>query len=295
VPATIAVENLHVTYGRADAVRGLCLEVAPGRCHALFGRNGAGKTTTMKALLGLVPIARGQVRLFGLDPLVHEREVKSRVAFVPDAPAFYPWMTVRDALDYAASFRTTWSLEVEGFLLGKFSLDPAAPTHGLSKGQRTQLALTVAVASDPEVLILDEPTSGLDPLVRRQFLEAVISAFHDRQPDRKTLLISTHLISEFEGVVDDFTLVDGGRDVLTLNADEARMKYCRLRAWFEHRVPAALPITTLRPPKHQGRMVELVIDRELEEARSWLTSVGAERVETTALSLEEIFLVAARR
>ncbi len=293
--ATISVEQLHVAYGRADAVRGLCLEVEPGRCHALFGRNGAGKTTTLKALLGLVPIVRGQVRLFGLDPLVHEREVKSRIAFVPDAPAFYPWMTVRDALDYAASFRATWSHELESFLLGKFDLDQAAPTHGLSKGQRTQLALTAAVASDPEVLILDEPTSGLDPLVRRQFLEAVISAFHDRQPDRKTLLISTHLISEFEGVVDDFTLVEHGRDVLTLNADEARMKYRRVRAWFEHHVPAALPIVTLRPPKHEGRMVELLIDRELDEARSWLTSVGAERVEANALSLEEIFLVAAGR
>ena len=291
----IELEDLQVSFGRAEAVRGLSLSVLPGRCHAMFGRNGAGKTTTLKSLLGLVPVQGGRVRLFGLDPVKHEREVKSRLAWVPDAPGFYPWMKVRDALDYSASFREKWNEELEGYLLGKFGLDPKAPTAGLSKGQRTQLALTCAIAADPELLILDEPTSGLDPIVRRQFLEAVISAFQDRQPEKKTLLISTHLITEFEGVVDDFSLIDAGRNVLTLNADDARLRYRRIRAWFEERAPASLPIATLRPPRHEGRMVELLVDREPEEARSWLSAVGAQRIEAAALSLEEIFLVAAGR
>jgi ABC-2 type transport system ATP-binding protein len=286
----IEVEDLHVSYGRGEAVRGLGLKVAPGRCHALLGRNGAGKTTTLKALLGLVPVARGRVRLFGLDPLVQEAQVKARVAFVPDAPAFYPWMTVRDALDYAASFRPGWSAEVEEHLRTKFGLDPSAPTSALSRGQRTQLALTQAVAADPDVLLLDEPTSGLDPLVRGQFLEAVISAFQDRRPETKTLLVSTHLIREFEGVVDEFTLVSAGRDVLTLNADEARGRYQRLRGWFEDAAPAEVPVATVGRPRREGRMVELVVSSGHEEARAWLVAAGAQRVERSGLSLEEIFL-----
>lgn len=288
----IELENLHVAYGRAEAVRGLQLKVEAGRCHALFGRNGAGKTTTMKALLGLVPVVSGRVRLCGLDPMVHEAEVKSKVAWVPDSPGFYPWMTVRGALEFSASLRASWSREVEQSLLERFGLDAQAPTTSLSKGQKTQLALICAVAADPEVLILDEPTSGLDPLVRRQFIEAVISAFQDRNPERKTLFISTHLISEFEGVVDDFTLMEAGRDVLTLNADEARLKYQRVRGWFDGAAPASIPLKTVQAPRHEGRMVEFVVNDEVERARSWLTEVGAARVEASALSLEEIFLAA---
>lgn len=289
----IDVENIHVTFGRADAVRGLCLSVAPGRCHALFGRNGAGKTTTLKALLGLAPVKTGRVALFGLDPARHEAQVKARLAWVPDAPGFYPWMSVREALEYAASFRPGWRRDVEEHLVGKFDLDLEAPTRGLSKGQRTQLALVAAVAADPELLVLDEPTSGLDPLVRRQFLEAVISAFQDRNPERRTLLVSTHLISEFEGIVDSFTIVQGGRDVLTAASDDARARFRRIRAWFEDRTPATVPIRTLKPPRHEGRMVEVLVDEAPDEARNWLTAVGASRVEASALSLEEIFLTTA--
>jgi ABC-2 type transport system ATP-binding protein len=286
----IEVQDLHVRFGRAEAVRGMDLVVHPGRCHALLGRNGAGKSTTLKALLGLVPVQRGQLSLFGLDVRAHETQVKARVAYVPDAPGFYPWMTVRDALDYAASFRPGWRRDVEEHLLSKFGLDEGAPTKGLSKGQRTQLALMGAVAADPELLLLDEPTSGLDPIVRRQFLEAVISAFQDRDPERRTLLVSTHLISEFEGIVDEFTFVNGGRAVMTLDSDDARARYRRIRAWFDDRSPEALPIRTLKPPRREGRMVEVLVDHEPEAARNWLAAVGASRVEASALSLEEIFL-----
>jgi len=293
--AVIEIDDLHVRYGKAEAVRGLRLRVEPGRCHALFGRNGAGKTTTLKALLGLAPVDRGTLRLFGLDPWAQEAQVKGRLAFVPDAPGFYPWMSVREALEYAASFRPRWNRELEQHLLAKFGLDPAAPAKGLSRGEKTQLALIAAIAADPELLILDEPTSGLDPIVRRQFVEAVISAFQDRNPERRTLLISTHLISELEGVIDSFTVVDGGRDVMTLGADEARGRFQRIRGWFEDQAPASFPIRTLQPPRREGRMLEVLVDHQPEEAHRWLTAAGASRVEATALSLEEIFLTAAAR
>src|SRR5918995_3930176 len=113
--ATPAIEitNLVRRFGRSDAVDGLSLRVMPGRCYGFFGRNGAGKTTTIKCLLNLLRPTAGEVRLFGLDPARAEVEVKSRLAYVPDLVGFYPWMTVREALDHAASFRTRWNRETE--------------------------------------------------------------------------------------------------------------------------------------------------------------------------------------
>src|SRR3954470_18771203 len=149
----IQIENLTYAYGRAEAVHDFNLTVQPGRCYGLFGRNGAGKTTTMKCLLNLLRPQRGQVRVFGLDPAKHEVEVKRRLAYVPDQVAFYPWMTVRETLDYFASFRSHWNVRTEQDLLARFRLDPAKRTPALSKGQRTQLALIVAICPEAELLV----------------------------------------------------------------------------------------------------------------------------------------------
>jgi len=139
-----------------------------------FGRNGAGKTTTIKCLLNLLQPSAGSVRVFGLDPQRHEVEVKSRLCYVPDLVAFYPWMTVSQTLEFLASFRPHWNRDIEADLLKRFQLDPAQKTSNLSRGQRTQLALLGAVCPEPELLVLDEPTSGLDPIVRREFIQTVI-------------------------------------------------------------------------------------------------------------------------
>ena len=221
----IEIRNLVRRYGRTDAVNGLSLSVAPGRCYGFFGRNGAGKTTTIKCLLNLLRPTSGEVRVFGMDPAREEVAVKSRIAYVPDYVAFYPWMTVRDALAYFASFRTKWNADTERALLEQFRLDPRQKTSHLSKGQRTQLALIIAICPEPELLILDEPTSGLDPIVRREFIRTVIGAYQDGDPGRRTVFVSTHLISEFEGLIDEFTIIDRGHEVLTLDADAARARH----------------------------------------------------------------------
>lgn len=290
---TIDVKDLVVRYSRGDAVKGLSLQVEPGRCHALFGRNGAGKTSTLRALLGLLRPSSGSISLFGLDVVKHEAEVKARLAWVPDAPGFHPWMTVAEVLAYSAALRPSWNLSLQEHLLTRFELDLTAPTSALSKGQKTQLALVCAIAADPELLVLDEPTSGLDPLVRRQFLEAVIGVFQEREPQKKTILVSTHLISEFEGVVDGFTVLNGGRVVLSTEADEARARFCRLRAWFDVEAPMSVPMKTVKPLTREGRVLEFIVDAEADAARGWLTQQGAVRVDASALSLEDIFLLAA--
>jgi len=221
----IEITNLVRRFGRRDAVNGLSLRVQPGRCYGFFGRNGAGKTTTIKCLLNLLQPTGGTVRVFGLDPRRDEVAVKSRLSYVPDTVAFYPWMSVGDVLDYVASFRSRWNADSEAELLERFKLDRGQKTRHLSKGQRTQLALIAAICPEPELLVLDEPTSGLDPIVRREFIQTVIGAYQDADPGRRTVFVSTHLISEFEGLIDEFTIIDAGREVLTLEADAARGKF----------------------------------------------------------------------
>jgi len=285
----IELRQLVRRYGRTDAVNGLDLVVQPGRCYGFFGRNGAGKTTTIKCLMNLIRPTSGSVEVFGLDPRRHEVEVKSRLTYVPDAVAFYPWMTVRDTLNYVASFRPRWNPKTEAALLDRFQLNAWQKTSHLSKGQRTQLALTAAICGDPELLVLDEPTSGLDPIVRREFIQTVIGAFQDADPGRRTVFVSTHLIAEFEGLIDQFTIVDRGRNVLTLGADEARGRYQKIHARFAA-PPATLNVGDARVLRREGREIELFVNGNGADVLARLRSQSPESLTTEALTLEEIFV-----
>jgi ABC-2 type transport system ATP-binding protein len=285
----IEINGMSYAYGRAEAVRGLSLTVRPGRCYGLFGRNGAGKTTAMKCLLNLLRPGGGSVRVFGLDPARHEVEVKRRLAYVPDAVAFYPWMTVRETLDYLASFRGHWNREVERDLLERFRLEAAQATGALSKGQRTQVALIAAICPEPELLLLDEPTSGLDPIVRREFIETVIGAYQEGDPGKRTILVSTHLIAEFEGLIDEFTLMDRGRDVLSIGADQARERYQKIRARFAGAAPG-VEFEEAMSVRRDGRELELIANGGGARILEQLRALAPESLTSEALTLEEIFV-----
>jgi ABC-type multidrug transport system ATPase subunit len=290
----IEINNLTRRYGTMDAVNGLTLKVEPGRCYGFFGRNGAGKTTTIKCLLNLLTPTYGAVRVFGMDPQKHEVAVKSRLAYVPDAVAFYPWMTVRDTLDFFASFRAHWNREIEANLLKRFGLPSSQKASSLSKGQKTQLALITAVCPEPELLILDEPTSGLDPIVRREFIETVIGAYHAGDPENRTVFVSTHLISEFEGLIDEFTIIEQGREVLTMQADLARDRFRKIRVSFSNSLPPGLDLSGAISVKESGREVEIVADGNSEQILERLRAQRPEELRAESLSLEEIF-VASRK
>jgi len=148
--SAIEIQNLSRRYGKLDAVNGLSLNVRAGRCYGFFGRNGAGKTRTIKCLLNLLRPDSGSVRVFGLDPPKDEVAVKSRLAYVPDMVAFYPWMSVSETLEYLASFRRHWNGDIEADLIKRFQLDPKQKASHLSKGQRTQLALIGAICPEPD-------------------------------------------------------------------------------------------------------------------------------------------------
>jgi ABC-2 type transport system ATP-binding protein len=284
----IQIENLAYAYGRAEAVHNLSLKVQPGRCYGLFGRNGAGKTTTMKCLLNLLRPQRGQVRVFGHDPAKAEVAVKRRLAYVPDQVVFYPWMSVRETLDYLASFREQWNRKTEQELLERFRLDPAQRTDALSKGQRTQVALIAAICPETDLLVLDEPTSGLDPIVRREFIETMIGAYQEGNPGNRTILVSTHLITEFEGLIDEFTIIDRGRVVVTLDSDQARERFQKIRARFAQS-PPELDLKAALRVRREGRELELIVNGAGPELVECLRRHNPETLTTEALTLEEIF------
>jgi ABC-2 type transport system ATP-binding protein len=285
----IEIKDLTRRYGKHDAVNGLSLKVQPGRCYGFFGRNGAGKTTTIKCLLNLLRPTTGSVRVFGIEPHRDEVAVKSRLCYVPDAVAFYPWMTVRDTLDYLASFRTQWNRDTENDLLRRFGLKPEQKAMSLSKGQKTQLALIGAICPEPELLVLDEPTSGLDPIVRREFIETVIGAYQSGDPGRRTVFVSTHLISEFEGLIDEFTIIENGRELMTMAADDARERFKKIHARFAQplvnpNLPGALRV------KQSGRDLEVLANGSSEQLLARLKALHPEELRTEALTLEEIFI-----
>jgi len=284
----IEIKNLVRRYGKHDAVDGLSLNVRPGKCYGFFGRNGAGKTTTIKCLLNLLRPDTGTVRVFGLDPRTNEVAIKSRIAYVPDMVAFYPWMSVRDTLEYLASFRQNWNQDIEKDLLTRFQLDATKKTTSLSKGQRTQLALIGAICPEPELLVLDEPTSGLDPIVRREFIETVIGAYQSGDPTRRTVFVSTHLIAEFEGLIDEFTIIDQGRELLTMDADAARDRFKKIRARFAQEPKTNL--TGALRVKRNGRELEVLANGNSEQLLAELKTQQPEELKVEALSLEEIFV-----
>jgi ABC-2 type transport system ATP-binding protein len=217
--------------------------------------------------------------------------VKSRLSYVPDTVAFYPWMTIRQFFDYLASFRRAWNRKLEQELLGQFQLNETRKVNALSKGQKMQVALVGALCPEPELLILDEPTSGLDPLVRREFIRAVIGAYQDGDPGNRTVFVSTHLITEFEGLIDEFTVIDQGRAVLSLESETARQRFKRVRVRFRGE-PPVLELPAAVQMRRNGRELEMVIDGEVP-----LDAINVHQPESLvceALSLEEIFLAALR-
>jgi len=139
------------------------------------------------------------------------------------------------------------------------------------------------------LLVLDEPTSGLDPIVRREFIETVIGAYQSGDPTRRTVFVSTHLISEFEGLIDEFTIIEQGRELLTMEADAARDRFRKIRARFAQELK--LNLSGALKVKQAGREMEILANGNSEELLAELKAHQPEELRTESLSLEEIFVV----
>ncbi|MDO5618155.1 ABC transporter ATP-binding protein [Kocuria sp.] len=205
----IQVENLVKTFGPFRALDGVDLAVERGSVHGFLGPNGAGKSTAIRVLLGLYRATRGTVTVLGMDPGKHPAEVTRRVSYIPGDTALWPNLTGYQVLDVLAGLRGTRDKSRERELIERLSLDPTKKVRSYSTGNRKKVMLVAAFAAPTDLLILDEPTSGLDPLMEQVFQECVEeAAAHGR-----TVLLSSHILSEVERLCTDVTIIKDGRVV----------------------------------------------------------------------------------
>ena len=284
----IITEGLSRKYGSKWAVQDLSLQVPKGSVFGLLGPNGAGKSTTINMLMGLLPPTHGSVNILGLDPIKHDIEVKRRVGYVAEIHGFYEWMTVDETIRLVSAYHPYWNQERCRNLLNEFKLDSNAKTGGLSKGTKAKLALLLAISFDPEILVLDEPTSGLDPAARRNFIETILGQFQD---EGKTILVSSHLLNEFSGLIDHVAFIKESRLEVVSRLDELQQKTKRIRLIFENGAPKDLKLQGMFSVSVNGREAVLAArnfdpQRTVEE----LKSTGATNILVEEMSLEDIFV-----
>lgn len=202
-------QNVTKRFGQHLALDQFSMRGERGQVIALLGENGAGKSTALRILLGLLPSDSGTSQVLGMESQVYGEEIRRRVGYMPDRPAVYDWMTVREIGWFAAGFYPLGFQHRYEEIAQRFDL-PDLPIKSLSKGMQGKVSLALAMAHNPDLLVLDEPTSGLDPLVRREFLESMV----DVASMGRTVLLSSHQIGEVERVADVVAILRKGRLIL---------------------------------------------------------------------------------
>jgi ABC-2 type transport system ATP-binding protein len=270
-----------------EALRGLTLTAPRGSVVGLIGRNGAGKSTAIRCLAGLQRPTSGTVRLLGEDPWAMSAESKQRVGYVSERPIPFPSATAEDLMGFCARLYERWDAELAGNLLARFSVDPRRKFRDLSLGQQRAVALLLALAPRPDVLILDEPASNLDPVMRRQFLDEVLDLVADAG---RTVLFSSHNLADVERVANRIALLHEGRLLLDRETDELKERTRRLRLIFRSEAPAVLPIPGLVCLRRAGSEVLATVEDYRDDLPARLTRETGAQVEVSPLPLEELFL-----
>ncbi len=202
-------------------------DVPQGYIMGLIGPNGAGKTTVVKLIMNLIRRDAGEVRVFGLDNLRHEPEIKARIGFVYDVPRFPEDLRLETIASAVAAFYDKWDAARFMGLLEEFQLSPRKVFKKLSHGMKMKFSLAVALAHDADLILMDEPTAGLDPVFRFELLTKLRALIQD---ERKTVLFSSHITSDLERVADFVTFIHKGRVVFSAAKDEVLETWGVVRA-----------------------------------------------------------------
>jgi ABC-2 type transport system ATP-binding protein len=287
---TAAIETLGLrkAYGRTTALDGLDLSVASGEVHGFLGPNGAGKTTTIRVLLGLLRADGGSARMLGGDPWTQATELHRRLAYVPGDVSLWPSFTGGQVIDLLGRLRGGLDAGRRASLIERFELDPTKRTAAYSKGNRQKVALIAALASDVELLLLDEPTSGLDPLMEAEFRSCVEE---ERQRGR-TVLLSSHILSEVEALCDRVTIIRAGKTVESGSlADLRHLTRTSITAELFGPPPGLDQLPGVHGLDVEGNRVRCEVDNgELTGFLRVLTDTGVRSLTSQPPTLEELFL-----
>jgi ABC-2 type transport system ATP-binding protein len=284
----IAVTGLEKSFGSSRALSDLELHVRPGEVHGFLGPNGAGKTTTIRILLGLLRADSGRATVLGCDPWRDAVPLHSRLAYVPGEVNLWPNLTGGEVIDLLGSMRTGLDPKRRDVLVQRFELDPAKRCRAYSKGNRQKVALVAALAADVELYLLDEPTSGLDPLMEAIFQEVVQEL---RQAGR-TVLLSSHILSEVEALCDRVTIIRAGRAAESGTFDELR-HLTRTTVSARTRVPAdgLGGMAGVHDLSSDGDNIRFSVDPgDLNTVMRRLTDFGIRAMTSSPPTLEELFL-----
>jgi ABC-2 type transport system ATP-binding protein len=284
----ITVAGLHKSFGRTHALDGLDLTVETGEVHGFLGPNGAGKSTTIRVLLGLLRADSGAAQVLGRDPWRDAVEAHRRIAYVPGDVTLWRNLTGGEVIDLYGRLRGGLDARRRAELIERFELDPAKKGRTYSKGNRQKVALVAAFAADVDLLILDEPTSGLDPLMEEVF-QTCVKEERDRG---RTVLLSSHILSEVEQLCDRVSIVRKGRTVESGSLAELR-HLTRTSVTAELAGPpnglAHLP--GVHDVDVQGTRVRLQVDTDrLDGLLRALGETGVRSLTSTPPTLEELFL-----
>lgn len=288
--SVLSLNNVCKSFDYLRVLDQVSMTVAPGSVVGLLGKNGAGKTTLIKSALGLLKPQSGEIRVFGEPAWNLSGAAKARIGYVPQVPVLYPWMRVRQIIDYQASFYPRWHDELIDRLVAEWKLDPWARVDRMSVGQQQKLSILLALGHEPDLLVLDEPAAALDPDARRNFVSAVL----DLVGKGRTVVFSTHITSDLERVADRIVILEKGCVLIDEELDRLKERIKRLHITSRTVLPANFSIPgALRFERNGTVALASVINassamiQELE--RRWNVSVEVE-----ALNLEDIFLEVTR-
>jgi ABC-2 type transport system ATP-binding protein len=285
----ILTHNLTKSYGELAAVRELNLSVEPNSITAFLGKNGAGKSTTIKILLGMVRPSSGEGTVLGkrITNAEENRAMRQKVAYVAEDKPLYGYMTVEQTMRFASSFYTDWHADSARRLLNEYKLPPQRKIKTLSKGMRTKLALLLAFARRPELLILDEPSEGLDPVGIENLLQILVA----RAAEGVTIFFSSHQIAEVERVADHVCILDNGRLLVDAPLDQLRQCYRRIDLVFATTPPESeFRITGVEKIQTQGYQMSVFASRNAEAVIERARNLEAVSVEVAPVGLRDIFL-----
>ncbi|MFE5493424.1 ATP-binding cassette domain-containing protein [Streptomyces virginiae] len=284
----ISVVGLHKAFGRTRALDGLDLSVTTGEVHGFLGPNGAGKSTTIRVLLGLLRADSGAAELLGGDPWADAVALHRRIAYVPGDVTLWRNLSGGEVIDLYGRLRGGLDRARRAELVERFELDPTKKGRTYSKGNRQKVALVAAFASDAALLILDEPTSGLDPLMEGVFQGCVAEA----RAAGRTVLLSSHILSEVESLCDRVSIVRQGRTVETGTLAELRhLTRTSISAELAGPPNGIAHLPGVHDVEVRGLKVRLQADTDkLDAVLRSLTASGVRSLTATPPTLEELFL-----
>lgn len=286
----IEVQKLTKRYGKQTVLDQIDLQVPTGTVFGILGENGAGKTTLIRILLGLERPTAGRTQLLGLRQQYASKQLAHRVGYVPERPAFHEWMTVGELGWFTAGFFGDEYHQRYLQMVRDFDVPLTTKMERLSKGMRAKVALTLALAKDPDLLIFDEPTSGLDSIVRREVLESLV----DLAAIGKTVFICSHQLHEVERVADHVAILDGAHLRLVERMEKLKSDFHQCQITLQvgsSRLPT-LSAETVRVER-QGREHRVLLRSDLPRAElhgELQSSIAIESFELRTPSLEEVFV-----